>query len=352
MRIAFVLDHYVPGKGGLEAWVEALAGHLAAGGHELHLVSGARTVPDDRFRHHPIRVRGITRAGRDRDFAERARRLVNTAAFDTVLGFRHLLACDVYAPHGGAVADAFAAHREARGGLRLPSPRVRNFLRLERDLLLGPAPPRTVIAVSDLVRDDLVRRYPGIAGRLRVVPNGVDVDRFSPAGRAAARASFGVDAPTALFVAGNPRLKGWRFARDAFVRLRGEGVLVHLLVAGADPGARPEGARYLGCLDDPVAAYRAADVLLQPTYYDPFPLTTLEALSCGTPVATTRRNGAVAHLGAGGAVRAVEHPSDVEGLAREAANLVAEAPRAAARQAAEKFPLSRCFEAVTRILDS
>jgi glycosyltransferase involved in cell wall biosynthesis len=350
MRIAFVLDHYTKGKGGLEAWIDALAGHLAAVGHELHFVTGDREIGDPRFVHHPVRPRGITRAGRDRDFADRARMLTRAAAFDTVLGFRHLLACDVYAPHGGAVATAFAAHREAKGGLRLPALRVLTFLRLERMLLAGAAPPRTVLAVSDLVRSDLAGRYPGIADRIAVVPNGVDLERFSPGGPGGERARFGLEGPTALFVAGNPRLKGWRFARAAFIRLRDRGALRHLLVAGGNPGALPECARYLGVVADPVEAYRVADVLLQPTFYDPFPLTTLESLACGTPVVTTNRNGAVSHLAEGGAVRAVDDPRDVDGLVRETEALLADAPRAAARRVAEGFPLRGCLEAVTRVL--
>ncbi|MEN8150499.1 MAG: glycosyltransferase family 4 protein [Planctomycetota bacterium] len=343
MRIAFVLDHYTPGKGGLERWVADLADHLRASGHEPHLVSGDRAVSDPRFAHHPIRSRGLTRAGRDRDFAERARLFTKAEAFDRVLGFRHLLACDVYVPHGGSVTEAFAAHREAKGGIALPRGRVRNFLRLERELLTGPDVPG-VQAVSDMVRGDLLRHYPGLEGRIEVVPNGVDLERFAPGGRDAARDRLGIDGRAALFVAGNPRLKGWRFAREAFTRLRDDGALPHLLVAGGDPGSLPAGARYLGRLEDPAEAIRAADVLLQPTYYDPFPLTTLEALACGTPVATTARNGAVPHLGESGAVRACAHPSDVAGLARHAADLLAESPRAAARRAAEDFPLGTCLE--------
>jgi len=350
MRIAFVLDRYTPGKGGLKQWIADLADHLLSTGHEPHLVSGDPAVSDPRFVHHPIRPRGLTRPVRDRDFAERARMLVKTEAFDRVLGFRHLLSCYVYAPHGGSVAEAFAAHREAKGGIGFPSARLRSFRRLEHDLLLGPEPPRAVLAVSEMVRDDLLCHFPGLGARIEVIPNGVDLDRFSPEGRDAARERLGVDGGVALFLAGNPRLKGWRFARDAFVGLRGQGVLSHLLVAGGDPGSLPAGARFLGRLDDPADAYRAADVLLQPTFYDPFPLTTLESLACGTPVATTERNGAVSHLAQSKTVRAAGHPKDVGGLARNAADLVAASPREAARQAAEGFPVEACLEAATALI--
>lgn len=146
MRIAFVIDHYVPGKGGLERWIADLGAHLAARGHDLHLVSGDRDDPGEPFTHHPIRPRAITRAGKDREFAERARILCGAEEFDVVAGFRHLLSCDVYAPHGGAIAAAFAAHRAARRRPPFPSRRVNTFLKLERELLEGRRPPRAVLS--------------------------------------------------------------------------------------------------------------------------------------------------------------------------------------------------------------
>jgi UDP-glucose:(heptosyl)LPS alpha-1,3-glucosyltransferase len=349
MQVAFVIDHYTPAKGGMEIWIGALADHLISRGHGLHLVSGDRRCEDDRFRHHPIRAQGLTRSATDRDFAERATMLTDAAEFDAVLGIRHLLACDVYAPHGGSVREAFDAHREAKGGPKWPARRVENFLRLERELLTGDRPPRKVLAVSRMVKGDLVRHYPDLADRIVVVPNGVDLDRFTPEGREEARASLGVAGPTGLFLAGNPRLKGWRFVRAAFERLRGDGVLEHLLVAGGDPGRLPDGARYLGTLPDPVDAYRAADVLLQPTYYDPFPLTTLESLACGTPVVTTERNGAVAHLSVR-AVRAVPHPSDVDDLVEATKGALGECRREDARRAAEDLPLLRPLEVAAAML--
>jgi UDP-glucose:(heptosyl)LPS alpha-1,3-glucosyltransferase len=346
VRIAFVIDHYVPGKGGLERWIADLAEHLAAAGHDLHLVSGDPEAAPAPFTHHPIRARAITRSGRDREFAERARILCGAEGFDTVAGFRHLLSCDVYAPHGGSIDAAFAAHRAARRRPPFPSRRVNMFRRLERELLEGRNPPRAVLAVSNMVRDDLAGRYPKIADRIHVVPNGVDLDRFSPGG------ADRPDGGTLLFVAGNPRLKGWRFAREAFIRLKESGHAARLLVAGGDPGRLPDGAEYLGNLDRPEDAYRAADVLLHPTYYDPFPLVTLEALACGTPVVTTEHNGALAHLESDGPVAAVAGPGDVEGMVTHAARLLREKPRSQARQLAERFPIGKCLEATETLLVS
>ncbi len=351
MRIACVIDRFVAGKGGLEVWLAALASRLAGGGHEITLLSADRTPPRGPWLHRPLPARGLTRGGRIRDFAERARVECLRSSFDVVLGLRHCLSCDVYAPHGGSVESTRAAHRRAR---RRPVPllgRWRAFLALERSLLGGGAPPRLVIAVSESVRRDLAGRYPGVADRIRVVPNGVDLSRFRPGDREKARARLAPGGGgVVLFLAANPRLKGWRHAREAFRKLHREGAASTLLVAGGAPGRLPPGGRYLGFLERPEEVLRAADVLLQPTYHDPFPLATLEALACGTPVVTTEQNGALDHVGRDGPVRAVSDPADVDGLAAAARELLETAPREEARTRAEEFPRERSLAAAESLL--
>ena len=350
MRIAFVIDRYRPGKGGLEAWLAALAAHLVAIGHEPHLLSQDEDAPAP-FRHHRLVPGRRTRAGRDREFAEKARGAAARREFDAVVGLRHCLACDVYAPHGGSVAAGIEAHRSARLLPSLPSPRIRTFLALERELLTGSDSPRRILAVSESVRRDIGARFPGAADRIKVVPNGVDLGRFHPDLRDAARARLAPEGGrVVLFLAGNPRLKGWRVAREVFRILHDRGEADLLLVAGGRPGWIPKGGRYLGHTSRPEDALAAADLLLHPTHYDPFPLVTLEALACGTPVATTARNGAVDHVGRDGPVRAVIDPADAEGLAELAGDLLAAAPRDEARVRAEGFPLEQSLAAAVALI--
>jgi UDP-glucose:(heptosyl)LPS alpha-1,3-glucosyltransferase len=348
VRAAFLIDRFRPGKGGLEVWLESMGRALLHRGHEPHLVSGDRSLVSDIFTTHTLPPRGLRRATRDSAFARSARDFCAQADFDVVVGLRHCLRCDVYYPHGGTVPATFAARHRYRPFL--PA-RVRNFLRLERELLTGAEPPARIAAVSEMVRRDLVREYPGIADRVRVVPNGVDLSRFCPEGRNRDREKLvpGGGA-TVAFLARNPALKGWRVAREVFARLRSDGVAGGMLVAGGRPRGLPGGARYLGPTRTPEEVLRAADLLLYPTLYDPFPLVVLEALACGTPVATTERNGALDHVVRDGPVAAVEDPEDVGGITRAAAGLLRDAPRAEARRRAEGFPLGESIDRSCRLL--
>ena len=73
---------------------------------------------------------------------------------------------------------------------------------------------------------------------------------------------------------------------------------------------------FAGAIDDPRAFFAGGDALLLPTYYDPCSLAVLEALSCGTPVITTRYNGAAELLEEGSSGFVVTEPSEVGAMAK------------------------------------
>lgn len=143
-------------------------------------------------------------------------------------------------------------------------------------------------------------------GLVHVVPNGVELDRFHPAGEryplpAAAATTF-------LFVGGAVARKGidvllaaWRSAFTAGddVRLvikafgasgvyKDQSELAEIHALAADSAAAP-----VVLLDEDVpfaqlpSLYRAADVLVQPYRGEGFCLPALEALACGVPVIVT-----------------------------------------------------------------
>lgn len=168
-----------------------------------------------------------------------------------------------------------------------------------------------IVAATTVERDHLVRDY-GVGGeRVAVVPCGVDTDLFRPGGRAAARATLGLDdRPTLLYVGRITPIKGLDTLLAAFARLRRDGAAARLLVVGGDTDEPVDGHEVairrrvaaLGLRGDvafvgaqPQEALRryyvAADVTVLPSYYESFGMVALEAMACGSPVIATRVGG-------------------------------------------------------------
>jgi UDP-glucose:(heptosyl)LPS alpha-1,3-glucosyltransferase len=254
----------------------------------------------------------------------------------------------VYRAGGGCHADYLERTHSALGAwLRRASPRHAVLLRLEARVFADPS--QLVQCNSSLVRDAIARRHGVPAGRLAVLPNPVDADRFHPGRRATEgarlRAGLGPSGPVWLFVGSGFRRKGLDTALRALAQAAAPDA--ELWVAGRDdPGpwrtlARRLGlgsrVRFLGARADLETLYAAADAFLLPTRYDAFANACLEAAAAGLPVVTSGANGAAEVLGAGGLV--VEDPEDAGGFAKALDALAGEAERrrvgGEARRAAE-----------------
>ena len=165
-----------------------------------------------------------------------------------------------------------------------------------------------LVANTEEEARQLVRLYGADPGRTLVVPPGVDLDRFAPGSRAAARRAVGTpeDAVVLLFVGRIQPLKApdvvlhaaaELLAADPALRAR---LRVHVVGAPSGSGLdAPEQlqklAADLGIADvvhffppqppERLADhYRAADVTVVPSHNESFGLVALEAQACGTPV--------------------------------------------------------------------
>lgn len=146
------------------------------------------------------------------------------------------------------------------------------------------------------------------AERLKVMRNGVDLERFQPLDRAAMRQALGLDAqaPLLLTVGNLHEHKGQRLALEALALARRHPPLAdaQLLVVGAGPDADwlRQRAQALGLADavrlvgqvpnDQLARwYSAADILVLASSREGWPNVLLEAMACGTPVVASRVGG-------------------------------------------------------------
>jgi glycosyltransferase involved in cell wall biosynthesis len=156
----------------------------------------------------------------------------------------------------------------------------------------------TVVAPSRWMAD-LARRSTLFAcRRIEVIPTGVDLDRYRPLDRMAARARWGLpqDRLLILFGAMSPTddvRKGYRELRCALDVVARSSLAPYVLavVFGSDgplSAELPVPAVSLGRLqgDEALAAvYNCADVVVVPSLEDNLPNVALEAIACGTPVA-------------------------------------------------------------------
>jgi UDP-glucose:(heptosyl)LPS alpha-1,3-glucosyltransferase len=159
---------------------------------------------------------------------------------------------------------------------------------------------RRVIAISSRIRDELIRTHGVRPELVRVIPHGVDLERFHPSHRArqgaAVRAELGIPGDSVVFlhVGYDFRRKGLGFAVRALARIP-EGAARLLVVGplGADGSyfermietLELRGRVVLAGLQKDVARfYAAADCLVFPSIYEPFGLVVLEAMASGLPV--------------------------------------------------------------------
>jgi UDP-glucose:(heptosyl)LPS alpha-1,3-glucosyltransferase len=316
---------------------------------------------------------GLSRPERDWRFARAAGRAARRATLDAVVAVGRTFGADVLQPHGGVLA---AGRRQNLRLLGSPAgraikrlsdvlnPRVRMHLWLQERQFAAEPPPE-VIAISRMVRRDMQEFLRVPDERLRLVYNGVDLARYSPAAcrtrREESRRQFGLadDQMCFLLVAHNFRLKGLRELVEAAALLHAHRPADpwRILVVGKD-GPRPylrlaarlgcaERLLFAGALGDILPAYAAADAYVRPTWYDPCSLVVLEAMACGLPVVTTRFNGASELMEDGREGLILDSPDEIDRLAEALAHLAEPARRAAmsaaARLAAEKVPLERNF---------
>jgi glycosyltransferase involved in cell wall biosynthesis len=161
-----------------------------------------------------------------------------------------------------------------------------------------------LIVLSEAFQMELSRRYRIPEERIRVVPAGIDAERFNTElSRSAARERLGWsnERPILLSVRRLVRRMGLETLIDAMKSVVAQQPDVLLLLGGSGPIAAEleqrivelglqQHVRLLGRIDDAdlPLAYRAADLTVVPTQsLEGFGLITLESLASGTPVFVT-----------------------------------------------------------------
>ncbi|HVC45599.1 MAG TPA: glycosyltransferase family 4 protein [Candidatus Binataceae bacterium] len=358
MRIGLITRRFDPAGGGTERDLVITARILTRAGHQVTIYAAEVRAPSSEWR---VRRVGGSWPGRALGllwFARTAGARARRDGAELVLSFARIFDADILRSGGGAHASYMRAARRwqttAQGAAMRLSPYHRVQMMVEARGFRGPR-LRRAIAVSRLVRDDLIATF-GLAPAVAVtLYNGVELERFVPAidagERRAIRSAIGVadDAPAVMFVGNGFARKGLRFLLEAWPVL---GDVPRLVVVGTDRAAetykrlaRPMGDRviFLGRRGDVDRLLRGADVLAIPSLFEPFGNVALEAMACGAPALTSAQCGVAEVMSGALGAFVVKDPANRVELAERMGALIEAAPALsrAARFAAQQFTWDR-----------
>jgi starch synthase len=167
-----------------------------------------------------------------------------------------------------------------------------------------------VVAVSESMKADVHSLYGVPHDRIRVIPNGIDVDEYKPAPDPALLKSYGIDPakPFVLFVGRITRQKGVLHLINAIRHLE-PGTQVVLCAGAPDTKeigeemtrkveeARRDSAHPIIWIEkmrprkEIISLYSHAAVFICPSVYEPFGIINLEAMACGAPVVASKVGG-------------------------------------------------------------
>ncbi len=172
-----------------------------------------------------------------------------------------------------------------------------------------------VIATTPDQLDMIVKDCGAPAEQVHMIPPGYDDNRFFPvsaATRQAIRARLGFEGKVVLAIGRLARNKGYDLLLDAFsvVAPRIPDAVLHLAAGGSEQNANEQRilaelqaqavalglsgrVKFTGFVADADLAdhYRAADAFVLSSRYEPFGMTAIEAMACGTPTVVTIHGG-------------------------------------------------------------
>ncbi len=329
MRILVVnwQDRENPQAGGAEIHLHETFGRLAARGHEVVVLCSGFEGAAARTRLDGMEV---VRVGRRYTFSLHAhrtfRRELADRDFDVIV--EDLNKVPLFTPRWKAApVVALVHHLFGRTAFREASlPVALATVLLERPI------PRVfrglpIVAVSESTKADLVRR--GLRARdVEVIPNGLDLSRFTPGD------TPDTDAPTLLFMGRLKRYKSVDLVLRAVRALADRGVDVRFRIAGrGDDAERLRGivaelalgdrVEFLGFVDDEVKLdlLRTSWIHVLTSPKEGWGIANLEAAACGTPTVASDAPGLRESVIDGRTGRLVPH-GDVDALTETLAELI------------------------------
>lgn len=376
MRIALIIEHFDPTRGGAEHFTVWLAGALAKRGHEVHIVChdvAARVnryrqatqrashdadrshqahppeeIPLDGVHIHRLRGMRLNSGFGFRLFGRRAAAWVKKHHPDVSHSMTVAFPGDLYHPHAGIYAQiqqqaiasrATSAQARWKKLMLHFSGKQRALLTLEKEALgiRGRGGAKRIVSLCQMMTDELHRHYQLDPKKVVLLPNprlSAEIT-FDGPDEEDRRNWFhghyrlGAHDRVAVFVGHDFRRKGLRYAIEAIARTRDWKLLVvglgkakeyvelanNLGIGDVAPKGGQPRVLFVGPTREMDRVYAAADALILPTFYDSFGLVVIEAFSHGLPVISTESLGASYLVRAHNAGTIVATPREIDAMA-------------------------------------
>jgi UDP-glucose:(heptosyl)LPS alpha-1,3-glucosyltransferase len=363
MKIAIIRKRYVA-HGGAERFTRDFIHRLAERGHQIHLLAadwiGER---DPKVTFHPVPTIRLGSFFAALTFAVGAYVVCRRNRFDLVQSHERTLYQDLYRAGDGCHREWLLRRKEGASFLKRLSIAINPFhwlmLWIEKRLMHRSV---KIVAISNGVRDEIIRHYHVPPEKISVIYNPVDLTRFHPDHRKGPGRQLRVEEEikdqekVVLFVGSGFERKGLGPLIEAIARLGplpvklwvvGKGDLKRYRRQARDLGLEGR-VRFFGPVPDTERYYAAADLFVFPTIYEPFGQVHLEALASGLPVITNRRCGGAELIRSGVNGDLLDSPADSKEIAEKIQRLIThpnpESLREAARKAAEGYPPDRILD--------
>jgi len=306
MKIAIIRQKFVL-YGGAEQFVQGYIHQLAEAGHDIHIFANQWTPsshPNIHLHHVPsFKFNAFIRT---LSFAWFSARAVKNKSFDIIQSHEKTWKQDVYRAGDGCHKEWLEQRKRFLPALKRFSLSFNPFhwliLKLEKTMFES-GQCKKFIAISQMVKNDILKHYRCPQENISVVYNGVNLKRFHPGNenRQSIRKELGITESTVLilFVGSGFERKGLKHLLQATQYLRSEDW--RLVIMGKGKWNKylqfaPKNLRSRIIHREPVPEiekyYSAADLFALPSIYEPFGNANLEALATGLPVITSRHCGA------------------------------------------------------------
>ncbi|MBD8216440.1 glycosyltransferase family 4 protein [Erwinia persicina] len=312
-RLALVRQKYRP-DGGAERFISRALLALEKKDLELNVITRewqGDIHPD--WHIHLCNPLKLGRISRERGFASAARSIWQRENFDLVQSHERIAGCDIYRAGDGVHRNWLlqrarqlpAWHRT----LMFNSPYHRFVMQAEKDMYSAPE-LKAVICNAEMIKREIVEQFQVAPEKITVIYNAIDNHAFRPADIALKhqlRQAYQLpeQAHCLIFVGSGFERKGLEAAIRAIAPTES-----YLMVIGRDKNQKSYQAlagslgcqsrvRFMGVQKSTLPFYQAADALLLPTLYDPFPNVILEAMACGLPVITSETCGGAEFISEG-----------------------------------------------------